>query len=78
MLAARILVELQTMKNAVLPTIPDPEERKDLEWEVDRIVRNIPLYQGHLARGYHEMNVKRDIIDNLHNEPHTFVEVRMK
>jgi hypothetical protein len=39
--------------------ITDVEERLDLEWEIELIEKNIRVYMGHLARGYHEINRKQ-------------------
>ena len=55
--------------------ITDREERLDLEWEIGLIAKNIQVYLGHLARGYHEINRKQQIFDTLHDDPHTFVEI---
>jgi hypothetical protein len=70
---ARVLSELQRLYNAVEASIQDIEERLDLQWEIQTIKKNIPVYVGHLARGYHETNNKARVLEQLH--PHEFVEI---
>ena len=69
----RLVGELTRLYEVVKPSITDPEERLDLEYEIQTISKNIPVYVGHLARGYHETNNKARIFETL--GPNEFVEV---
>ena len=69
----RVMTELRQLYDAVAPNVIDNEERLDLEHEIRTINKNIPLYVGHLARGYHETNNKARVFENL--PPNEFVEV---
>ena len=69
----RLVAELTRLYEVVEPRVEDPEERLDLEHEIKTIAQNIPIYVGHLARGYHETNNKAKILESLC--PDEFVEV---
>ena len=69
----RLVHELKRFYEAVEPSVADTEERLDLKHEIKTIADNIPIYVGHLARGYHETNNKAKILEELNDNE--FVEV---
>ena len=73
-MSSRVLSKLQQLYNAVEASIPDIEERLDLQWEVQTIKKNIPVYVEHLTRGYHETNNKSRVLKQF--DPREFVEIR--
>jgi hypothetical protein len=58
---------------AIEDEIVDVEERLDLSHEIQTIKQNLPIYVGHLVRGYHETSNKARVLETL--PPHEFVEV---
>lgn len=70
---ARVVTELELLYKTVEDDIVDVEERLDLTHEIRTIKNNLPIYVGHLARGYHETSNKARVLETLH--PNEFVEV---